>query len=167
MIEFPQISLGNDNYTINVWVKLNSLADGGDEIMTVIGNKDGGPVSFGGHLRMNNGFARIGAQAYYSSWIYRYSTTTAIGPGKWHLLTWVNTAQYTGKMYVDGVLQTFDDGNTTWNSRTSNNTPLNSTSYAGNETFDGWIGQIQFYSDTLSEAEILQNYNAHKCRYVY
>ena len=167
MINFPQIQLGNDNYTINVWVKLNSLADGGDEIMPVIGNKDGGPVSFGGHLRMNNGFARIGAQAYYSSWTYRYSTTTGIGPGKWHLLTWVNTAQYTGKMYVDGVLQTLDDGNTTWNSRTSNNTPLNATSYAGSETFDGWIGQIQLYSDTLSEAEILQNYNAHKCRYVY
>ena len=167
MINFPQISLGNDNYTINVWVKLNSLADGGDEIMYVISNKDGGPVSFHGHLRMNNGFARIGAGAYYSSWSYKYATTTGIGPGKWHLLTWVNTAQYTGSMYVDGVLQTLDDGNTTWNSRTSNNTPLNSTSYAGNETFDGWIGQIQFYSDTLSEAEILQNYNAHKCRYVY
>ena len=167
MINFPQIQLGNDNYTINVWVKLNSLADGGDEIMHVISNKDSGPVSFGGHLRMNNGFARIGAQAFYSTWTYRYSTTTAIGPGKWYLLTWVNTAQYTGKMYVDGVLQTLDDGNTTWNSRTSNNTPLNSTSYATKETFDGWIGQIQFYSDTLSEAEILQNYNAHKCRYVY
>ena len=166
-IEFPQISLGNDNYTINVWVKLNSLADGGDEIMHVVSNKDGGPVSFNAHLRMNNGFARIGAQAYYSSWTYRYSTTTAIGPGKWYLLTWVNTAQYTGKMYVDGVLQTLDDGNTTWNSRTSNNTPLNATAYAGGETFDGWIGQIQFYSDTLSETEILQNYNAHKCRYVY
>ena len=70
-------------------------------------------------------------------------------------------------MYVDGVLQTLDDGNTTWNSRTSNNTPLNSTAYAGSETFDGWIGQIQFYSDTLSETEILKNYNAHKCRYIY
>ena len=166
-IEFPQISLGNDNYTINVWVKLNSLADGGDEIMHVISNKDGGPVSFGGHLRMNNGFARIGAQAYYTSWSYRYSTTTPIAPDYWHLLTWVNTSQYTGSMYVDGVLQTLDDGNTTWNSRTSNNTPLNATSYGGAETFDGWIGQIQLYSDTLSATEILQNYNAHKCRYIY
>ena len=167
MITFPQISLGNDNYTINVWVKLNSRAEGGDEIMTVIGNKDGGPVSFGGHLRMNSNYARIGAHAYYSSWTYRYSTTTEIKPGFWYMLTWVNTAQYTGKMYVNGELQTLDDGNTTWNSRTSNNTPLNATSYAGGETFDGWIGQIQFYSDTLSETEILQNYNAHKCRYVY
>ena len=167
MITFPQISLGNDNYTINVWVKLNSRADGGDEIMHVVSNKDGGPVSFNAHLRMNSNYARIGAQAYYSSWTYRYSTTTEIKPGFWYMLTWVNTAQYTGKMYVNGELQTLDDGNTTWNSRTSNNTPLNATSYAGGETFDGWIGQIQFYSDTLSETEILQNYNAHKCRYVY
>ena len=166
-IEFPQISLGNDNYTINVWVKLNSRADGGDEIMHVVSNKDGGPVSFNAHLRMNSNYARIGAQAYYSSWTYRYSTTTEIKPGFWYMLTWVNTAQYTGSMYVDGVLQKLDDGNTTWNSRTSNNTPLNSTSYATSETFDGWIGQIQFYSDTLSETEILQNYNAHKCRYIY
>ena len=81
------------------------------------------------------------------------------------MLTWVNTAQYTGSMYVDGVLQTLDDGNTTWSSRTSNNTPVDSTAYAGSETFSGLIGQIQLYSDTLSATEILQNYNAHKCRY--
>jgi len=167
MINFPQISLGNDNYTINVWVKLNSIPQGGDEQQIVISNKDGGPVSFLGYLKNVSHRLYIAAGAYYSSWSYKYSTTTAMNIGQWYLLTWVNTAQYTGSMYVDGVLQTLDDGNTTWNSRSSNNTPLNSTSYAGSETFDGWIGQIQFYSDTLSATEILQNYNAHKCRYIY
>ena len=167
MINFPQISLGNDNYTINVWVKLNSIPQGGDENQIVISNKDGGPVSFLGYLKNVSHRLYIAAGAYYSSWSYKYSTTTAMNIGQWYLLTWVNTAQYTGSMYVDGVLQTLDDGNTTWNSRTSNNTPLNSTSYSGSETFDGWIGQIQFYSDTLSATEILQNYNAHKCRYIY
>ena len=166
-IEFPSISLGNDNYTVNVWVKLNSLAKGGDENSVVISNKNGGPVSFLGYIKRVNNFGYIAAGAYLSSWSYRYSVTTPISPDYWHLLTWVNTSQYTGSMYVDGVLQTFDDGNTTWNSRTSNNTPLNSTAYAGGETLDGWIGQIQLYSDTLSATEILQNYNAHKCRYIY
>ena len=167
MINFPQISLGNDNYTINVWVKLNSIPQGGDEQQIVISNKDGGPVSFLGYLKNVSHRLYIAAGAYYSSWSYKYSTTTAMNIGQWYLLTWVNTAQYTGSMYVNGELQTLDDGNTTWNSRSSNNTPLNSTSYAGSETFDGWIGQIQFYSDTLSATEILQNYNAHKCRYIY
>ena len=78
----------------------------------------------------------------------------------------MNTEGSTGVMYVDGVLQTLDDGNTTWNSSSSNNTPINSTSYGSVETFDGWIGQIQIYQDTLSATEILQNYNAHKCRYI-
>ena len=165
-IELPNMFLGNNNYTINVWVKLNTVAQGGDEIMHIISNKDGGPVSFSAHLKMNNGFARIGAQAYNGSWLYRYSTTTRISTGIWYMLTWMNTEGSTGVMYVDGVLQTLDDGNTTWNSSSSNNTPINATSYGSVETFDGWIGQIQIYQDTLSATEILQNYNAHKCRYI-
>ena len=165
-IELPNMLLGNNNYTINVWVKLNTVAQGGDELMHIISNKDGGPVSFSAQLKMHGGFARIAAQAYNGSWLYRYSTTTRISTGIWYMLTWVNVSANTGSMYVDGVLQTLDDGNTTWTSTTSNNTPINSTSYAGSETFDGWIGQIQIYSDTLSATEILQNYNAHKCRYI-
>ena len=165
-IELPNMLLGNNNYTINVWVKLNTVAQGGDELMHIISNKDGGPVSFSAQLKMHGGFARIAAQAYNGSWLYRYSTTTRISTGIWYMLTWMNTEGSTGVMYVDGVLQTLDDGNTTWNSSSSNNTPINATSYAGVETFDGWIGQIQIYSDTLSATEILQNYNAHKCRYI-
>lgn len=164
-IEFPYISLGNDNYTINIWARCDEHNDHADGVNMLISNKSGGPVSFGGDLKEVGHRLYISARAYYTSWHYRYAVTTHIGLHEWHMLTWVNTAQYTGSMYVDGVLQTLDDGNTTWNSRTSNNTPLDSTAYAGSETFTGLIGQIQLYNDTLSATEILQNYNAHKCRY--
>jgi len=164
-IEFPYISLGNDNYTINIWARCDEHNDHGDGSNMLISNKSGGPVSFGGDLKEVHHRLYISARAYYTSWTYRYAVTTHIGLNEWHMLTWVNTAQYTGSMYVDGVLQTLDDGNTTWNSRTSNNTPVDGTAYAGSETFSGLIGQIQLYNDTLSATEILQNYNAHKCRY--
>ena len=168
-IEMPSISLGNDNYTINVWVKLKYYSEHADGFSYIISNKDGGPVSFHAHVKEVSGQGRIGAGAYYSGWNYDYASSddenTMIALNEWYMLTWVNTAQYTQSMYVNGVIQKLNGGAYTWNSRTSNNTPLNSTSYAGMETTNAWIGQIQYYSDTLTADEILQNYNAHKCRY--
>ena len=168
-IDMPAIYLGNDNYTINVWVKLKHHSEQSDGLSHIISNKDGSPVSYHAHVKEVSGQGRIGAGAYYSGWNYDYASSddenTMIALNEWYMLTWVNTAQYTQSMYVNGVIQKLNGGAYTWNSRTSNNTPLNSTSYAGMETTNAWIGQIQYYSDTLTADEILQNYNAHKCRY--
>ena len=169
MIEMPYISLGNDNYTINVWVKLKHYSENTDGFSYCVTNKDGGPVSYHAHIKEVSGQGRIGAGAYYTSWTYDYASdsgeNTVIGLNEWYMLTWVNTSQYTQSMYVNGVIQKLNSGGYTWNSRSSNNTPVNSTAYSGSDTTNGWIGQIQYYSDTLTAAEILQNYNAHKCRY--
>ena len=169
-IDMPYINLSNDNYTINVWVKLQYYSQQSDGYSYLISNKDSSPVSFHAHVKEVSGKGRIGAGAYYGGWNYDYAKdvdyNTVIALNQWYMLTWVNTAQYTQSMYVNGVKQRLHNANDyTWNSRTSNNTPLNSTSYANNETTNGWIGQIQYYSDTLTADEILQNYNAHKCRY--
>ena len=169
-IDMPYINLGNDNYTINAWVKLKHYSENSDGYSYIISNKDSSPVSFHAHVKEVSGKGRIGAGAYYGGWNYDYAKdvdyNTVIALNQWYMLTWVNTAQYTQSMYVNGVIQKLHNANAnTWNSRTSNNTPLNATSYANNETTNAWIGQIQYYSDTLSKDEILQNYNAHKCRY--
>ena len=169
-ITMPYINLGNDNYTINVWVKLKYYSENSDGFSYIISNKDGSPVSYATHVKRIGSKGRISAAAYYGGWNYDYAKdildNTVIELNKWYMLTWVNTAQYTQSMYVNGVIQKLHNANAnTWNSRTSNNTPVNATSYAGNETTNAWIGQIQYYSDTLTAAEILQNYNAHKCRY--
>ena len=169
-IDMPAIYLGNDNYTINVWVKLKHHSEQSDGLSHIISNKDGSPVSYHAHVKEISGKGRIGAGAYYGGWNYDYAkdvaANTVIALNEWYMLTWVNTAQYTQSMYVNGVIQKLHNANAnTWNSRTSNSTPLNATSYAGNETTNAWIGQIQYYSDTLTADEILQNYNAHKCRY--
>ena len=169
-ITMPYINLGNDNYTINVWVKLKHHSNQSDGHSYIISNKDGSPVSYHAHVKEVSGKGRIGAGAYYGGWNYDYAKdvdyNTVIALNQWYMLTWVNTAQYTQSMYVNGVIQKLHNANAnTWNSRTSNNTPVNATSYANNETTNAWIGQIQYYSDTLTADEILQNYNAHKCRY--
>ena len=168
-IIMPQYSLGNDNYTVNVWIKLKAHSQQADGLSYVISNNDSSPVSYHAHVKEVSGEGRIGAGAYYTGWTYDYASgaadNTVIALNEWYMLTWVNTAQYTQSMYVNGVIQKLNGGAYTWNSRSSNNSPVNSTSYANNETTNAWIGQIQYYSDTLTADEILQNYNAHKCRY--
>ena len=169
-ITMPYIYLGNNNYTINVWAKLKHFSEHSDGLSYIVSNKDSSPVSFHAHVKEVSGKGRIGAGAYYGGWNYDYAkdidANTVIALNQWYMLTWVNTAQYTQSMYVNGVIQKLHNANAnTWNSRTSNNTPVNATSYANNETTNGWIGQIQYYSDTLTADEILQNYNARKCRY--
>ena len=169
MIELPLISLGNDNYTINVWVKLKHYSANSDGHSYLLSNQFGSPVTTHCHIKRVSGKGRIGFGAYYTGWTYDYSSdadeNTMIELNEWYMLTWVNTAQYTQSMYVNGVIQKLNGGAYTWNSRSSNSTPVNATSYAGNETTNAWIGQIQYYSDTLTADEILQNYNVHKCRY--
>ena len=168
-IIMPQYSLGNDNYTVNVWIKLKAHSQQADGLSYVISNNDSSPVSYHAHVKEVSGKGRVGAGAYYGGWNYDYAKdildNTVIALNQWYMLTWVNTAQYTQSMYVNGVIQKLNGGAYTWNSRSSNNSPVNSTSYANNETTNAWIGQIQYYSDTLTADEILQNYNAHKCRY--
>ena len=168
-IIMPQYSLGNDNYTVNVWIKLKAHSQQADGLSYVISHNDGSPVSYHAHVKEVSGEGRIGAGAYYTGWTYDYASgaadNTVIALNEWYMLTWVNTAQYTQSMYVNGVIQKLNGGAYTWNSRSSNNSPVNSTSYANNETTNAWIGQIQYYNDTLTADEIIQNYNAHKCRY--
>jgi len=169
-IVMPQYYLGNDNYTINVWIKLQYYSEQSDGFSYIISHNNGSPVSYHAHIKEVSGQGRIGAGAYYTGWTYDYASgadeNTVIGLNKWYMLTWVNTAQYTQSMYVNGVIQKLNTSGTyTWNSRSSNGSPVNSTAYASNETTNAWIGQIQYYSDTLTADEILQNYNAHKCRY--
>ena len=169
MIEMPLISLGNDNYTINVWVKLKHYSANSDGHSYLLSNQFGSPVTTHCHIKRVSDTGRIGFGAYYTGWTYDYSSdadeNTMIALNEWYMLTWVNTAQYTQSMYVNGVIQKLNSGGYTWNSRSSNSTPMNSTSYAGVDSTNGWIGQIQMYNDTLTAAEILQNYNVHKCRY--
>ena len=177
-IDMPYYSLGNGTFTINVWVKLDHFSYNTDGHSYLVTNKDGGPVTSHAHIkrvRTSGGgdsqeVGRIGYGVWNGSWTYDYAKNidenTKIHQHKWYMLTWVNVSANTMSMYVNGKIQKLHNANAyTWTSTSVNNSPKNSTSYAGVESTNGWIGQIQYYSDALTRDEIIQNYDAHKWRY--
>jgi hypothetical protein len=71
------------------------------------------------------------------------------------------------RLYIDGILHA-TGANIIGNIVTvGNNLNLMKSFVAGLTSGKGSIGQIQFYNRALSAAEILQNYNATKQRYIY
>ena len=67
------------------------------------------------------------------------------------------------KLYVNGVLKTTTNSSGTLG---SNSLGITIGSTNDNLYFDGKISQARIYSSALSASEVLQNYNAHKGRYV-
>jgi hypothetical protein len=83
--------------------------------------------------------------------------------------TWTHIAATTeglvGKMYINGVL---DSVNTfTWTDLTNTANYLGIGGHAGNSgyRFNGNIGPVRTYSRTLTDDEVMQNYNAQKYRF--
>ena len=82
------------------------------------------------------------------------------------MLTWVNYAgasasQGTMKMYVNGVADS-----SVFNSYTTNGGPCNVIGKRwGGTPFDGKISAVSINNKSLSDAEVLQNYNATKGRF--
>ncbi len=177
-IDLPLYSFGSGTWTVNMWVKLDHFSYNSDGHSYLLSNKDGGPVTSHCHIKRvrtsgsgdTQELGRIGYGAWNGSWTYDYAKNldenTEIHQHKWYMLSWVNVSTNTQSMYVNGKIQKLHNANDyTWTNTSSNNHPTNSTGYAGVESTNGWIGQIQYYSDNLSAEELLQNYNAHKWRY--
>jgi hypothetical protein len=151
-------TLGNGNlaWTCSAWVRttttVNALGQG-----SVLSNASSGPVY--SMLGVNNG--KIVYWTYQNSaWAQKLGVAT-VNDNIWHMLTWVNYANTTMDMYVDGVL----DSNVA-NSTSGNNNPIDRLGGSWNSSFSGAISQILIYqSVSLSAAQILQNYNAARGRY--
>ena len=60
MIEMPLISLGNDNYTINDWVKLKNYSANSDGHSYLVSNQFGSPVTTHCHIKRVGNTGRIG-----------------------------------------------------------------------------------------------------------
>lgn len=151
-------TLGNGNlaWTCSAWVRtttaVNSLGLG-----SVLSNASGGPVY--SMMGVNNG--KIVYWTYQNSaWAQKLGVAT-VNDNIWHMLTWVNYANNTMDMYVDGAL----DSNVA-NSTSGNNNPIDRLGGSWSGSFSGAISQILIYqSASLSAAQVLQNYNAARGRY--
>lgn len=155
-LSMTNTTLGNGNlpWTVSAWVKTttttNSLGQG-----SVLSNSSGGPVY--SMMGVNNG--KIVYWTYHSGW-YQSLGNITVNDGNWHMLTWVNYANYTMDMYVDGIL----DVNVS-NSTSGNNNPVDRIGGSWAGYFPGSISAMQIYNQALTAPEVKQNFNATRGRY--
>ena len=154
-LTIPNTTLGNGNveWTVSCWMKTttttNSLGGG-----SVLSNISGGPVY--SMMGVNNG--KIVYWTYQSNaWAQKLGTGKTVNDGNWHMLTWVNYANYTMDMYVDGLL----DSNVA-NSTSGNNNPVDVIGRSWAAYFPGSIASMSRYSRALTRNEVFQNFAAQR-----
>jgi hypothetical protein len=142
-------TFGNGNWTVNALVAADTVQE-----HNLVSNTSGGPVTnaFG----FDN--SKIHYRNYDGSW-QNHDGNTTLTTGTWYMLTWVNyagasAAEGTMKMYVNGIADS-----SVFNSYTTNGGPCDAIGRNwGSTEYDGKIANIQFYSKSLTDAEISQNY---------
>jgi hypothetical protein len=108
---------------------------------------------------------------FYNGGVAVVQATTTLSTGTWYHLSVSYLGETTVKMYVNGALDatkntlfpTAGTGTSTWSATNSN--PRLGAWYNGSFPFNGSIATTQIYNRALSDAEILQNYNATKTRF--
>lgn len=94
------------------------------------------------------------------------SQSSPINVGEWYHCTFTRFGT-TFKCYLNGIL-----GNTNTNTNFTNSAGMSairigySSDYDGaDRTFEGSVGPLMIYERTLTDNEVLQNFNAHKSRF--
>lgn len=158
-ISIPSYTFGNGNWTLNMWINASNFSN-----YNLMSNSSGGPVAnaFGAY----GSTPKIFYKNYDGAWQDHYGNTT-LSTNNWYMLTWVNYAgasasQGTMKMYVNGVADS-----SVFNSYTTNGGPCDVIGKRwGGTPFDGKISGVSINTKSLSDAEVLQNYNATKGRFI-
>jgi len=157
-ISIPTYTFGNGSWTLNMWVNVSAFAN-----YNLMSNSSGGPVGnvFGAH----GSNPKIFYMNYDGAWKDHYGNTT-LSTNNWYMLTWVNyvgasASQGTMKMYVNGIADS-----SVFNSYTTNGGPCNVIGKRwGGTPFNGKISGVSINTTSLSDAEVLQNFNATKGRF--
>jgi len=151
------INRGNlgDNMSIDAFFKYEG--NSGDSYRPIIGGNDpGSGTEF--FLGKNTGNNSFGVQDgnYRGDFVTNYN----VFDGNWHYMCYTYN-NGTGKLYLDGILRA-----------TNTFTKCNSAEqiYIGAEVQEGYwwkgqIGKVAYYTKTLSDSEVIQNFNAQKSRY--
>ena len=157
-------NLGLSSHTIEGWIKSDNASQGGGSygtIKSVIGNYDGGSSKYTyiGFIptltwRIDDGSISHAAVA---------------GAGTISVDTWYNVAlTYNASNGVTvGYLNGVQQGTINYTSNiTFNSIPFNLCKSQANVYFDGSVALSRCYNRALSAAEVLQNFNAQKNRFI-
>lgn len=157
-ISIPTYTFGNGGWTCNVWVVGDIV--GYSSYANIVSNSSGGPVS--------NAMGIVSSKIHYANydgaWKFNPGNTT-LTAGQWYMLTWVN---YSGATAQQGTMKMFVNGNVdsgVFNSYTTNGGPCDAIGRNWFSYFNGRIGLVQFYNKSLTDVEVLQNFNAYRNRF--
>ena len=147
-ISIDTYTFGNGNWTVSMVVNADNIT-----VSNLLSNTSGGPVT--------NAFGFASSKIHYRNYDGAWQThngNTTLSTGRWYNLTWVNYAgdqasTGTMKMYVDGVADSSE-----FNSYATNGGPCNAIGSNWFSKFNGRIANTKFYTKSLTDAEILQNY---------
>jgi hypothetical protein len=158
---------GAGNWTMEAWFNTTAFKTGGAGI--ILGKFDPGGLSqdVGYSIRTNN-LGVVYAQMGDGSGNFVNSTTypTALSTWAQVVYVWKNISVNSLETYINGV--SIGSVSHTLNGLLNTGTPLYIGSYNGGEYaqwFNGKIGVVRLYNTALTDAEVLQNYNADKSTY--
>ena len=143
-----------DNWTVNTWIR-TGVSGGAIGDQPIMSNSQSGPVWSNFKVHEN----KMGYSHYNNAWIVT-TGNTVITDNQWHMLTWVNKGDGTMDMYVDGAL---DAQGVDSRLSSANRIDIIGSSWGGR--FNGDIAMVQVNRASLTQEEVLQNYNAHVTRF--
>jgi hypothetical protein len=158
---------GSGSWSIEVWIRYNVIA-GKTRTYVSKTNGGGGSADWGYGLRTNSVASTTYMEVGNGSTSIT-SPSTSVTTGVWYQIVGVFTNTIPTKtiaLYKNGVLVGSNSHSFTSIKDTAN--PLYLGNYNGNEfaqQFDGDMGIVRIYSKALSEAEVLNNYDANKALY--
>jgi hypothetical protein len=160
--------LGGQDFTVSAWIKTTNVGSGTSHWtqMHVMSAESGGLANDWGFGVDGNGKISFGTGGGSD---LTYASTSLVNTGNWVMVTATRTNS-TGavRIYVNGSIQT-NSGSTGNANRTltSNATLKIGAGDDGGSTFGGNIGAVYGYNAVLTDAQVLQNYNATMATYGY
>jgi hypothetical protein len=172
------VNLGNNtsirqttnDFTISVWIKINSTQSGSPTFRGVITSKNAPAANAGYGFYWNNSvnkFLWSTANGSSASEIYSQNTWTSL------LNTWANVvmirqngATNNGHFYINSIYESLASSATVLNVTTTTNMTLGNTADLYSVYwFAATYSTVQIYNRALSASEVLQNFNATKTRF--
>ena len=152
-----QLAPGTGAFTWNFWIKLNDISN-----LSIIFSGTGSNSNYGVIFANSAGYGL----GYYASG-YAIVDSPTLGSSWWYI-TFTGNGGADGSRNLKLYRNTIQAGSTyTYNYNFTSTTPyvgINHSSFA--ELMRGNISNVSYYNRALSAAEIQQNYNALKSRYI-
>jgi hypothetical protein len=144
--------LSSTSYTKSVWFYLNSYADN-----NLVSSESGGHyMFFGGGTKMYAGNSN------WAGFPNNLQSTTTFSLSTWYNATITFNTTDGMKLYVNGIL---DKTYTTVKTAYTGNGSINIAAYGVGNLLNGRISKVYCYNRSLTDVEVLQNYNVDKSQF--